>query len=205
MQITIRVKPGSAHPSVGSERDCALIVRVSARAVDGRATEAALAAVADSFGISRSAIRLIAGASSRTKIVDIDADDPRPLASLLAIPGPLPTTRYHSRSAVDHERSHEAMQIAELARLGVSSASVAERTQMGWFGGGGPTDTPLLAAGNVPGRLAWAAFDSGATGPGEEHSAADPVGGFAVRFRRPLGGDPGTRSPRPVDPWPSSG
>ena len=87
MQITIRVKPGSAHPSVGSERDCALIVRVSARAVDGRATEAALAAVADSFGISRSAIRLIAGASSRTKIVDIDAGDPRLLASLLATPG----------------------------------------------------------------------------------------------------------------------
>jgi hypothetical protein len=81
---------------------------VSARAVDGRATEAALTAVADSFGVSRSAVRPVAGASSRTKIVDIDADDPRLLASLLAIPGRLPVTRYRSRSAVDHERSHEA-------------------------------------------------------------------------------------------------
>jgi uncharacterized protein len=105
MRITIRVKPGSARPNVGGEHDGALIVRVSARAVDGRATEAALTAVADSFGVSRSAVRMVAGASSRTKVVDIDADDPRLLASLLATPGRLPVTRYRSRPAVDHERS----------------------------------------------------------------------------------------------------
>ena len=72
MRITIRVKPGSARPGVGGEQDGALIVRVSARAVDGKATEAALAAVADSFRVRRGAVRLVSGASSRTKIVDID-------------------------------------------------------------------------------------------------------------------------------------
>jgi hypothetical protein len=66
---------------------------VSARAVDGKATEAALTAVADSFGVRRSAVRLVSGASSRTKIVDIDAGDPRLLASLLATPGRLPPYR----------------------------------------------------------------------------------------------------------------
>jgi uncharacterized protein len=90
MRITIRVKPGSARPGVGGEHDGALIVRVSARAVDGKATEAALTAVADSFGVRRSAVRLVSGALSRTKIVDIDAGDPRLLASLLATPGRLP-------------------------------------------------------------------------------------------------------------------
>src|SRR5580692_6932192 len=89
MRITIRVKPGSARPGVGGEHDGALVVRVSARAVDGKATEAALAAVADSFGVRRSAVRLVSGASSRTKIVDIDADAPCLLASLLAAPGRL--------------------------------------------------------------------------------------------------------------------
>jgi hypothetical protein len=84
MRITIRVKPGSARPGVGGEHDGALVVRVSARAVDGKATEAALAAVADSFGVSRSAVRLVSGASSRTKIVDIDAEDPHALGALLA-------------------------------------------------------------------------------------------------------------------------
>jgi uncharacterized protein len=48
MRITIRVKPGSARPGVGGEHDDALIVRVSARAVDGKATEAALTAAEDS-------------------------------------------------------------------------------------------------------------------------------------------------------------
>ena len=89
MRVTIRVRPGSARPGVGGGHDGALIVRVSARAVDGKATEAALTAVADSFGARRSAVRLVSGASSRTKIVDIDAGDPRLLASLLATPGRL--------------------------------------------------------------------------------------------------------------------
>jgi uncharacterized protein len=86
MRIAIRVKPGSAHPGVGGEQAGALIVRVNARAVDGKATEAALAAVADTFGVRRSAVRLVSGASSRTKIVDIDTPDPRILAALLSAP-----------------------------------------------------------------------------------------------------------------------
>lgn len=84
MRIAIRVKPGSARPGVGGEHAGALIVRVSARAVDGKATEAALAAVAGAFGVRRSAVRLVRGASSRAKVVDIDAGDPAILTALLA-------------------------------------------------------------------------------------------------------------------------
>jgi uncharacterized protein len=83
VRVTIRVRPGSARPGVGGEHDGALVVRVSARAVDGKATKAALAAVADSCGIRR-AVRLVSGALSHTKIIDIDADDPGTLAALLA-------------------------------------------------------------------------------------------------------------------------
>ncbi len=86
MRIAIRVRPGSARPGVGGEHDGALIVRVSAQAVDGKATEAALAAVANSFDVRRGAVRLVSGDSSRTKIVDIDTGDPRILAALLAVP-----------------------------------------------------------------------------------------------------------------------
>jgi uncharacterized protein len=84
MRVTIRVRPGSARPGVGGEHDGALVVRVTARAVDGKATEAALAAVADAFGVRRSAVGLVAGASSRVKIVEVAAGDPRLLADLLA-------------------------------------------------------------------------------------------------------------------------
>ena len=84
MRITIRVQPGSAHPGVGGEHDGALVVRVSARAVDGKATQAALAAVADAFGVRRGAVSLVSGASSRVKIVEIAGGDSRLLADLLA-------------------------------------------------------------------------------------------------------------------------
>jgi uncharacterized protein len=100
MRITIRVRPGSARPGVGGEHDGALVVRVSARAVDGKATEAALAAVAGSFGVRRSSVRLVSGASSRTKIVDIDAGDPRVLTSLLAAPNRLVRDEFRHRLPV---------------------------------------------------------------------------------------------------------
>ena len=54
MRVSIRVRPGSARTAVGGEHGGALVVRVTAPAVDGRATEAALAAVAGAFGGARS-------------------------------------------------------------------------------------------------------------------------------------------------------
>jgi uncharacterized protein len=86
MRIAIRVKPGSARPGVGGEHAGSLVVAVRARAVDGKATEAALAAVARAFGVRRSAVRLVSGAAGRVKVVDIDAGDPQVLAALLAAP-----------------------------------------------------------------------------------------------------------------------
>lgn len=87
VRITIKVRPGSARPGVGGEVAGALVVRVSASAVDGKATEAALAALADAFGVRRQAVTLVTGASSRTKIVDVAGADSAVLARLLA--GPL--------------------------------------------------------------------------------------------------------------------
>jgi hypothetical protein len=72
---------------VGGERSGALVVRVSARAVDGKATEAALAAVAAAFGVRRRAVTLVAGASSRTKILEVEGAEPATLSRLLADAG----------------------------------------------------------------------------------------------------------------------
>jgi uncharacterized protein len=51
--------------------------------VDGKATEAALAAVAAAFGVRRDDVSLVAGASARTKVVEVAGGDPRVLADLL--------------------------------------------------------------------------------------------------------------------------
>lgn len=83
MRITVRVRPGSARPGVGGEHDGALVVRVRARAVEGQATAAALAAVAAAFGVRRDEVTLVAGSSSRTKILDVAGADPAVLRRLL--------------------------------------------------------------------------------------------------------------------------
>lgn len=72
MRLTVRVRPGASRDAVGGSHDGALVVRVSARAVDGKATEAALAAVADAFGVRRRDVALVSGTTSRTKVVDVN-------------------------------------------------------------------------------------------------------------------------------------
>ena len=85
MRITIWVRPGSARPGVGGEHDGALVVRVSARAADGKATAAALAAVAAAFGVQQQAVTLVHGPTSRMKIVDVPGADRAALNQLLGL------------------------------------------------------------------------------------------------------------------------
>ncbi len=66
----------------------ALVVRVQARAVDGAATAAVVAAVAKAFDVRRSDVRLVTGATSRTKVLELDIDPDRGsrrLSDLLAV------------------------------------------------------------------------------------------------------------------------
>jgi uncharacterized protein YggU (UPF0235/DUF167 family) len=71
VRVTIRVRPGSGRTVVGGSHDGALVVRVGERAVDGRATEAALTALASALGLRRREVELVTGATSRTKVVEI--------------------------------------------------------------------------------------------------------------------------------------
>jgi uncharacterized protein YggU (UPF0235/DUF167 family) len=83
VRVTIWVRPGSTRTGAGGEHNGALVVRVGARATGGKATEAALAAVATAFGVRRTAVSLITGATSRVKTVDVAGGDPAILAALL--------------------------------------------------------------------------------------------------------------------------
>jgi uncharacterized protein YggU (UPF0235/DUF167 family) len=77
VRIAVRVKPGSARTAVGGRRGDALVVSVTARAVDGRATEAALRAIAEAFDVRRRDVSLVIGATSRDKVVEITGEDAR--------------------------------------------------------------------------------------------------------------------------------
>jgi uncharacterized protein YggU (UPF0235/DUF167 family) len=83
VRLSIRVRPGSSRASVGGEHDGALVVRVTERAVDGRATQAALHAVATAIGVHRRSVRLVSGPTSRTKVVEVDGAEQGTLDRLL--------------------------------------------------------------------------------------------------------------------------
>jgi len=74
MQIAIRVKPGSSRAKVGGLHGDRLVVAVNARPVDGEATEAALAALADALGARRRDVRLVSGVKGRDKLVEVDPE-----------------------------------------------------------------------------------------------------------------------------------
>src|SRR5262245_386465 len=86
MRIAVLVRPGSSRDRAGGRYDgpsgAALVVAVTAPAVDGRATAAALEVVAGAFGVRRRAVRLVSGVTARDKVLEIDGD-PAELAARL--------------------------------------------------------------------------------------------------------------------------
>jgi uncharacterized protein YggU (UPF0235/DUF167 family) len=86
VRILVRVKPGTSRTQVGGRYDGpsgpALVIAVAARAVGGQATRAVLQAVADAFGVRRSAVTLVRGATSRDKLLEVAGDGAQTAAKL---------------------------------------------------------------------------------------------------------------------------
>jgi len=70
--VRVRVHPGSRKPKA-EEREDGLHVWVRAPAVEGKANAAVLEALADLYDVPKSAIRLSAGQTSKTKVFEIRA------------------------------------------------------------------------------------------------------------------------------------
>lgn len=84
MRLTVRVRPGASRTQAGGSYDGALVVRVSARAVDGAATAATIEALANALGVPRRSVVLVSGATSRTKVIDVPDTCAAAVATLLA-------------------------------------------------------------------------------------------------------------------------
>ncbi len=82
MRVAIRVRPGASQTRVGGLHGDRLVVAVTARAVDGAATTAALVALAEALGVRPRLVRLVSGATSRNKLVEVAGDHPDVLAAL---------------------------------------------------------------------------------------------------------------------------
>ena len=82
--LVVRVTPKSRSTDVRIT-DGVVRVRVTAAPEAGRATEAARRALASSLGLRRTAVELVAGATSRTKRFRVDGLDEATARQRLAI------------------------------------------------------------------------------------------------------------------------
>lgn len=72
VRFTVRVQPRASRSEVVGAHGGALKVRLQAPPVDGAANAALVELLAESLGVPRRAVRIVAGASSRSKTVDVD-------------------------------------------------------------------------------------------------------------------------------------
>jgi len=74
-RLSVRLTPRGGADRIDGVRDGTLRVRVAVPPVDGAANEALVRLIADELDVPRGAVRLIAGATARTKVVEIDCVD----------------------------------------------------------------------------------------------------------------------------------
>lgn len=80
----VHVQPRASRSEVVGTHGAALKVRLLAPPVDGAANEALVALLAEELGVPRRDVRIVHGATSRTKVVEIEgttADAVRALAA----------------------------------------------------------------------------------------------------------------------------
>lgn len=84
LRFAVRVKPGARRDAVGGRwAEDALVVAVSAPAVEGKANEAVRRALAKAFGVRRQDVEIVTGDRARDKVVEVAGGDPARLTELL--------------------------------------------------------------------------------------------------------------------------
>jgi uncharacterized protein (TIGR00251 family) len=72
VRFPVRVQPRGSRDAIEGVHDGALKVRLSAPPVDGAANEALIALLANRLSVRRRDVRIVTGASSRVKVVEVD-------------------------------------------------------------------------------------------------------------------------------------
>jgi uncharacterized protein (TIGR00251 family) len=71
VSFRVRVTPRASANAVGGERDGALLVRVTAPPVEGKANDAVVELLAEALDLPRGAVHVERGAAARTKRVSV--------------------------------------------------------------------------------------------------------------------------------------
>jgi uncharacterized protein len=84
--IAIRLQPRSRRDEVVGERAGAIVIRVTAPPVDGKANAALCALVARAAGVAPSRVSVVRGHTSRDKVVRVEGVAPDSLQAALLGP-----------------------------------------------------------------------------------------------------------------------
>ena len=71
-RVSVRVQPRAGHDEIVGERAGAIVVRVKAPPVEGRANEAVRKLIAKRLGVPRSKVTIVRGARGRDKLVSVE-------------------------------------------------------------------------------------------------------------------------------------
>lgn len=82
--VTVRVVPNASRDEVAGESGGVIRIRLRARAVEGKANRALVEFVAERLGVRGSAVRIVRGEASRTKVVAIEGVEAHEAAARLA-------------------------------------------------------------------------------------------------------------------------
>jgi uncharacterized protein (TIGR00251 family) len=72
VRFRVRVQPRASRSVIDGVRDGALRVRLTSPPVDGAANAALVELLAETLDVAKRSVHIVAGASSRTKVVDVD-------------------------------------------------------------------------------------------------------------------------------------
>jgi uncharacterized protein (TIGR00251 family) len=81
--LAVRVQPRAKRDEVVGERAGAVVIRVAAPPVDGKANAALCRFVAARAGVARSAVSVVRGESARDKLLRVDGLDVEDLRAAL--------------------------------------------------------------------------------------------------------------------------
>jgi uncharacterized protein (TIGR00251 family) len=71
MIVNVKVKPGSSQEKIAMEDDEVLTIWTHARAHDGEANKKVIELVAKYYGVSKTSVKLVRGATSKIKTFEI--------------------------------------------------------------------------------------------------------------------------------------
>lgn len=75
VRLRVRVQPRASRSDIDGVRDGVLRIRLTSPPVDGAANDALIELLADVLDVAKRSVHIVTGATSRTKVIDVDGLD----------------------------------------------------------------------------------------------------------------------------------